>query len=206
MERNSVATTRHEINCLSEPDHGIYDAMNKGLQMATGQYVLFLNAGDRLHAPDTLSRLAAIVIQDSPSPAAIFGHTNIVDKQGTFLRHRRLEPSDGMTWKDLRHGMLVCHQALLVSIDIARKTPYDLRYRFSADYDWAIRCLRIAEERELPLIHTPLTISDYLNQGATTRNHRKSLLERLRIMGNHYGWGTAFTEHLWFIIRLFVKK
>ena len=59
--RNSNAAVRHEVACLSEPDRGLYDAMNKAIEMATGDYILFLNAGDRFHADDTLARIAAQV-------------------------------------------------------------------------------------------------------------------------------------------------
>ena len=88
QERNSVAPVQHEINCLSEPDDGLYDAMNKALDMATGDYIVFLNAGDRFHADDTLARIAAQVGTSSPLPAVIYGDTDIVDAQGRFLRHR----------------------------------------------------------------------------------------------------------------------
>ena len=59
QERNSLAKVPHEVACLSEPDHGLYDAMNKALDMATGDYIVFLNAGDTLHDAATLSKIAA---------------------------------------------------------------------------------------------------------------------------------------------------
>ena len=206
MERNSIARVKHEVNCLSEPDSGIYDAMNKGLQMCTGRYVLFLNAGDSLHTPDTLSRLAALVQTEAAQPAVIYGDTDIVDADGTFLRHRRLAPPADLTSADFRQGMLVCHQAFLARTDLAKETPYDMRYRFSSDYDWAIRVMKTAEARGQRMLYSGAVIADYLSQGATTRNHRRSLFERLRIMARHYGWGIALGEHLWFVLRIFVKK
>ena len=60
QERNSRARIRHEIVCRSEPDEGLYDAMNKAIDMATGHYILFLNAGDTLPETDTLTRVAEV--------------------------------------------------------------------------------------------------------------------------------------------------
>lgn len=206
MEQNSVAAVKHEITCLSEPDKGIYDAMNKALQLFTGRYIVFLNAGDKLHAPDTLSRVAEAVQAAAQQPAVVYGDTHIVDDTGRFLRRRRLEPPESLSPDDFRQGMLVCHQAFYVRSDLAHQLHYDLRYRLSADYDWTIRIMQEAVRRGLPLCNSHCVLADYLAGGATVRNHRRSLLERLRIMGHHYGWPTALAQHLWFVVRHFLKK
>lgn len=65
QERNSRAAVRHEIVCISEPDEGLYDAMNKAIDMATGRYILFLNAGDTFHA-DNILELIAEAIKNHP--------------------------------------------------------------------------------------------------------------------------------------------
>lgn len=206
MERNSIAAVKHEINCLSEPDGGIYDAMNKALQMCTGRYIVFLNAGDTFHAADTLSRIAALIDAQAQQPAVVYGDTHLVDESGAFIRRRRLTPPEQLSWHDFRSGMRVCHQSFYVRTDIAYKQSYDLRYRFSADYDWCIRIMREAERRNLQLLNAGCVLTDYLNEGATTRNHRRSLFERLRIMARHYGWAATIAEHLWFVLRAFIKK
>ena len=201
--RNSNATVRHEVACLSEPDRGLYDAMNKAIEMATGDYILFLNAGDRFHADDTLAHIAAQVGTSSPRPAVIYGDTDIVDAHGRFLRHRRLSPPrDGLTWRSFRRGMLVCHQAFFARTDLARLYPYDLNYRYSADFDWCIRIMK----QSTNLHNTHLVLIDYLNEGMTTRNHKASLHERFRIMCRHYGFLSTVFRHAWFVVRAFIKK
>lgn len=209
QERNSRSAVQHEIVCRSEPDEGLYDAMNKALGLATGHYILFLNAGDTFHSKSTLSEIAA-QIGDSDRhdlPAVIYGHTDIVDEEGRFLRHRRLEPPEVLTWKSFKNGMLVCHQAFFARTDIARQTPYDREhYRFSADFDWCIRIMKVGARRRLELHNTHLVIADYLAEGMTTKNHKASLLERYDIMGRHYGRLTALFQHVWFAIRSVLKK
>lgn len=206
-ESRDASLNKHEIRWISEPDNGLYDAMNKAIRMATGNYLLFLNAGDKLHSKDTLSHIASVARQSERGtdgdtlPAVVYGHTNIVDANGRFLHARRLVPPEHLSWKSFRRGMLVCHQAFFARTDIARETPYDLQYRFSADFDWCVRIMRRAEKENLPLANAHIVVADYLEGGLTVKNHRRSLWERFRIMTRHYGLLTTLFEHVFFVVR-----
>ena len=185
---------------ISEPDKGLYDAMNKGIRLATGDYLCFLNAGDELHENETLQKMVH-TLKGKELPDVIYGETAIVDEEGHFLHMRRLSTPDNLTWKSFKQGMLVCHQAFFARRELAVDNLYDLRYRFSADFDWCIRIMKKAK----CLHNTRLTLIDYLNEGMTTRNHKASLKERFRIMAKHYGWLSTIAHHGWFVIRLFYK-
>ena len=184
---------------VSEPDKGLYDAMNKGMKWATGDYLCFLNAGDSLHEDDTLWQMVRS-IQGSEFPDILYGETAIVDAKGHFLRMRRLSVPEKLTWKSFRQGMLVCHQAFFVRHTLLE--PYDLHYRFSADFDWCIRMLKKARL----VHHTHLILIDYLDEGLTTRNRKASLKERFRIMANYYGWLPTVFRHMGFVFRLLWKR
>ena len=183
---------------ISEPDQGLYDAMNKGIRMATGTYLCFLNAGDTFHEQDTLAKMVngAGLMANEKLPAILYGQTAIVDAERHFLRMRHHTAPEVLTWKSFQQGMLVCHQAFFVKRTLA--DPYDLQYKYSSDYDWCIRMMKKADV----ISNTHLILIDYLDEGMTTRHHRASLIERLRIMAKHYGWGKTLLMHLWFVIRL----
>lgn len=189
----------HIAIVVSERDKGLYDAMNKGIGLATGDYLCFLNAGDSFHEDDTLQQMVHS-IHTPQLPDVLYGETELVDHEGHFLRMRRLSAPEVLTWKSFRQGMLVCHQAFFPRRNLVM--PYDLRYRFSADFDW---CIKIMKKSKV-LHNTHLTLIDYLAEGMTTRNHKASLKERFRIMTRHYGWTSALAFHLWFVLRLLLKK
>lgn len=186
---------------ISEPDKGLYDAMNKGIRLATGDYLCFLNAGDELHENETLQQMVHS-LKSLELPDVIYGETDIVDEEGHFMHMRRLSAPERLDWRSFKQGMLVCHQAFFVRRELAVDVPYDLQYRFSADFDWCIRIMK----RSGYLHNTHLTLIDYLNEGMTTRNHKASLKERFRIMVKHYGWISTVLYHGWFVIRLFLKR
>lgn len=196
----------HEVRVKSEPDRGLYDAMNKGIQRATGQYVLFLNAGDTFPSADTLELVAESVGEGEEPPAVLYGDTDVVDDDGHFLRHRRLSPPRRLTWRSFMKGMLVCHQAFYARTDLAKATPYDLHYRFSADVDWCIRIMRLARRRRLPMRNVGAVVVNFLDGGMTTTNHRASLKERFHVMAHHYGFVPTVLMHAWFVIRSLVKR
>lgn len=196
----------HKVMVTSEPDKGLYDAMNKGLKHATGDYVLFLNAGDTFPSESTLAQVAACAERASGLPGVLYGDTDIVDKEGRFVRHRRLSPPKKLSWKSFMQGMVVCHQAFYARTDLAKKVPYQLKYRYSADVDWCIRVMKMAQKQGLPLCNVQTVVANYLDGGMTEKNHKASLKERFRVMESHYGYLPTLFRHAWFAVRSVLKK
>lgn len=181
----------------SSPDRGIYDAMNKGLGMALGEYVIFLNAGDKFHSEKTL-QLIADTIRNNDFPGVVYGQTDMVDGEGRYLGPRHLTAPETLTLRSFATGMKVCHQAFVA---LRRIAPlYDTGWRFSADYEWCIRILQHSRRN----VYTGATLIDYLSEGITTRNRRASLKERFRIMCHYYGTVPTVLRHIGFIPRFAV--
>lgn len=194
-----IARTSKHATIISEPDKGLYDAMNKGIRMAKGDYIIFLNAGDKFHGSDTLEKVAGMI---DGAPDIIYGETALVDNEGDFKRMRRLQAPKNLSWKSFRKGMLVCHQSFWVKRVLAAGAPYDLAYRYSADVDW---CIRIMKQSTV-LFNTHETLIDYLEEGMSTKNRKASLKERFAIMRKHYGLPCTIANHIWFIFRAVVKR
>lgn len=209
MQRSYAAQNGHEVRIVSEPDNGLYYAMNKGLQLATGDYICFLNAGDFYPRPDVLDTIVAQCLSkcdSKQSPAVLYGNTDIVDNDGNFLRHRRLAPPRDLSWRTFKQGMVVCHQAFYARLDIARNILFDTRYRYSADVDWCIRVMKEAARLRLPLANTHSVIACYTQEGQSTEHHRESLQERFHVMREHYGLPLTLVMHVWFVIRGVLRK
>ncbi len=183
---------------ISSPDKGLYDAMNKAIDIATGEYLIFLNAGDAFHSPDTLQKIAD-VIMNHDFPGIVYGQTQLVNANRQRIGDRHLSAPEELTLKSFAEGMLVCHQAFIALRRITGH--YDLRYRFSADYEWCIRCLQHSRNN----VYIPHTIIDYLSEGLTTANRKASLKERFKIMCYYYGTIPTVLRHLKFIPR-FLKQ
>ena len=206
-KQSDEAENGHVVKIQSEPDKGLYDAMNKGLRLATGDYIVFMNAGDRFPEADTLDKvmLAAVVGDGEERPAVLFGNTDIIDDKGNFLYHRRLSPPERLTWRSFRYGMVVCHQAFYARTDIARSLPYDTTFRYSADVDWCIRVMKEGERQHLLLRNIHAVVANYMEEGQTTIHHKDSLKERFEVMRRHYGLLTTVLLHAWFAFRKLLK-
>jgi glycosyltransferase involved in cell wall biosynthesis len=182
----------------SEPDRGLYDAMNKGLAMASGDYVLFLNAGDQFYKDQTLEK----VFSDGVKADVLYGETLIVDPEGKEIGMRRLKTPEVLSWKSLMNGMLVCHQSFIVRRSISPQ--YELRYKIAADYAWMLECLKRAKT----IVNTHMIISRFLEGGMNKSNIPTALKERFYIMASHYGWLRTLIMHvliglrfIWFVIK-----
>lgn len=204
-QRSDEARTGHEVVVCSERDSGLYDAMNKGIARAAGDYIVFLNAGDTFPSEATLEHIAHSIGDGEALPGVIYGDTDIVNDEGRFLRHRRLQPPAKLTWRSFRNGMLVCHQAFYALTTLAKDNPYNLNYRFSADVDWCIRVMKEAERQHLMLKNVDEVVVNYLDGGMTEKNHRASLRERFSVMRRHYGLPLTLIMHVWFAVRQLKK-
>ena len=143
---------KHITNWISEPDRGLYDAMNKGLHRATGRYVWFMNAGDELPDYQTLPNLLARITATEAD--VYYSDALFVRDDGSAVGLRSAVTPHSLpthlTWRDMAMGMKVCHQAFVAKRTIAPDYSID---NLSADLDWEIRCLKAAQTVEcLPFV------------------------------------------------------
>ncbi len=185
---------------VSEPDKGLYDAMNKGMALASGDYLCFLNAGDAFYTPDTLQTIVDTIAGEKELPGVVYGETAEVDEARNFVRMRRHKAPDNLNWRSFKNGMLVCHQAFYARRDLA--PMYDLKYRLSGDVDWCIKVMKRASK----LVKVDAVVVNYLQNGLSLKHHRASLKERFKVMSNHYGLLPTIGRHIWFIVRAIFKR
>jgi glycosyltransferase involved in cell wall biosynthesis len=180
---------------ISEPDKGLYDAMNKGLKLASGDYVCFLNSGDQLFSNDTLNHMFGNLTE---LPDIIYGETMIVDIHGNEIGLRRLKAPENLTWESFKKGMLVCHQSVYVKRSIAPE--YDLKYKIASDFDWVSKVLKNSR-----IIHNSGQIlTRFLDGGLNKQNIRKALIERFKIMTKNYGFFPTLFRHIAIGLKFFI--
>lgn len=155
---------------ICEPDSGIYDAMNKGISHANGEWIIFMNAGDVFYDCNVLAN----VFEDreyNKNIGVIHG-----DYCSTFNGHNEyhhLVPFYKRT--ELYRGMGFSHQATFVRTILAKETPFDLSYKLAADYNM-IWNLYYHKKVEFLKIDIPIAIMDQA-EGATVRNYKEHLTE-----------------------------
>lgn len=170
---------------ISEPDKGLYDAMNKGMKLATGDYFWFVNAGDEPASPEVLDEL---FLEDNFADV-YYGETLLINQDGSEIGLRRLSPPKELNWRHFRRGMLVSHQAFIASREVVKK--YDLRYKFSADFDWCLHALKNAPN----IKNTHQVLCRFREGGLTKQNIIPGLRERFRIMVKNYGLISTLLAH-----------
>jgi len=183
----------------SEPDNGIYEAMNKGLRAASGDFVWFINSGDQIYEKNTIEKLVACIDQETD---VVYGENVLIGEDGHILGMRRKKAPEKLTWKNFINGMMVCHQSVLVRRNMA--PWYNEKYQFSADYEWVLLSLKKARK----VVNARQILSRYLEEGMTTKNLKTSLNERFEIMKNYYGVIPTVIKYVWLGITyfLFIKK
>ena len=177
---------------ITEKDQGIYDAMNKGLALATGDYVLCMNSGDELYAPDTVEKVFSTAIDAD----IYYGETEMYDEKWQSLGRRRHRAPAKFNWKSFRFGMSVSHQAIYIRRSLTE--AYDLQYQLSSDIDWVIRAAKKAEK----IVGVEAYVAKYLVGGMSKKRHRQSLKERFAIFSKHYGFIPNVLNHFAMAVKL----
>ncbi|MBS1532627.1 MAG: glycosyltransferase [Bacteroidetes bacterium] len=171
---------------VSEEDEGIYDAMNKGLALATGDYVIFMNSGDEFYDKDTV----AGVFASADGADIYYGETEMINEQGQSLGQRRHKAPEQFTWRSFKYGMSISHQAIYIKRSLIE--PFNRKYELSADIDWILNAAKKAKT----IVNVNRYVAKYLVGGMSKKRHRQSLKERYHIMRHHYGPVRTFFNHI----------
>lgn len=180
---------------VSEPDKGLYDAMNKGMALAKGDYVYFLNAGDAFYESETLAHL----FNHLEAPDIIYGEAVVVNLQNEILGYRNHRVPERLHAGSLRTGMVVSHQAFFVKRSLSR--PYNLEYPLCADIDWMIDCLKKANT----IKNSHLVVCRFLEGGISGQKRKKAWKERYEVLKLHYGFLPNLLAHGWIVLRYLLR-
>ena len=180
------------LSWKSEPDKGLYDAMNKGIARAKGDFLWFVNAGDEIYAPDTLAHIVAVATDDTD---IVYGKACIVNAEGVKVsEHHKVTPSD-LQRKHLLNGLVVCHQAILVRRSIADK--YNTDYRICADYEWVVKAVTASRKN----VYLDEYVCKFLTEGVSQKQRKRAWKERFRIMRDHYGLCATLWAHFLIVLK-----
>ena len=159
---------------VSEPDQGIYDAMNKGVKMAQGEWVIFMNAGDTFAGDDTLQR--------------VFGNPLDADViYGDVIKGELVKKAEAPR---NAHRMFYCHQSAFVRTSCLREFPFDTRHRMSADFK-RVKQLYLSGKRFRQL---DFPVANFDTQGVSNRNRSAGLYDNIQVIRE--------TDRLWEQVRL----
>ena len=151
------------LRWFSEPDNGIYDAMNKGVAQATGSWTIFMNAGDTFFHNDTISQMFA----HQPTADVIYGDV-YKEGKGTL---RAETPHNA-------HRMYFCHQSAFIRTDCLRRLPYDTNHPYSADFKFFKQLFLDGASFE----QVALTIAVFDTTGVSNTNRAAGIADNISVI------------------------
>lgn len=167
------------VKLIQKKDAGIYDAMNQGIEAATGDYFIFMNAGDTFYKTTTLAELKEN-IEKKPGEL-YYGH----------CYNKRFQLIDTVPPKLTRYfcyRSMICHQATVYASEIIKKRSYDVSYKVSADRERMVYALIKEQAR---CVYVPITIAVFQSGGFCTTEKAKTELEEedLRLKKQYFSAG-----------------
>jgi glycosyltransferase involved in cell wall biosynthesis len=156
------------VRWISEPDKGIYDAMNKGIRMAEGEWVIFMNAGDVFASDDTLSKVFSVERDADVIYGDVIKGDNI----------KKAEPPHN------GHRMYFCHQSAFVRTSCLKEFPFDIQHRMSADFK-QMKQLYLAGKTFMQL-DFPIAVFD--TSGVSNAQRSKGLYDNIQVIREVDNW------------------
>lgn len=171
---------------ISEPDKGIYDAMNKGVKLATGRWINFMNAGDVFYSHDTISKLSFLF---GEKHNIIYGTTNMVMNFGSYVSKCKQRTAS--------NPMPFIHQSSFCRIELLLQFPFDISFKYAADYNFFYSIYHYSKV----FIYNDI-LSSYSLDGISTQNAIEVNCERIR---SNPCWRN-YCEHMLCYRNFFIKK
>ncbi|MEN8265064.1 MAG: glycosyltransferase family 2 protein [Nitrospirota bacterium] len=178
---------------LSEPDNGIYDAMNKGVSLATGEWINFMNVGDTFYEPDTVKKVFS---SNYGKADIIYGNNEIIYGSELSVIRKALDITE--LWK----GMIVNHQSMFVKTSLMQKHPFNLDYKIGADYNFIYSAYM--DKCEFCKIET--VISSTAHGGYSDLNVIPNIKEQWMIVRRHNASFKIDLYYIWLILYAFIKN
>ena len=183
---SKIITKKKKIfsKIIIEKDEGIYHAMNKGAHLAKGEWTMFLNSGDIFNNNHVLTN---IFKKSFGNKDIIYGNTLVKQKKIKYL-----VPSS--IFSKATNIMPFCHQSAIVKTDIVKRNKFSLKYKYSSDFDFFLRCFA----RKKIFYDSNLTIATVLSQGSSDKNRQKVYSENIKIL-TKYNYSFFIIAKLWFL-------
>lgn len=162
---------------ISEKDNGIYDAMNKGIAVATGEWINFMNAGDMFFDNTILQKMQKELSEDF-----VYGN------HAVYLNHPVQYTIVNVEGYADKRNIPFCHQSLFARTTWLNKFPFDLDYRISGDYDQYLKC----KKHNATIKHIPITVSLFLDGGLSSISRQKLIKEYYDITKQYHKYSATF--------------
>ncbi|MGI6394069.1 MAG: glycosyltransferase family 2 protein [bacterium] len=202
---NYTITPNFSIKFITESDKGIYNAMNKGTSLATGDFLLFLNAGDYLISNDTISQVAEIIAKDDAKSDIYFG--NIVSESPLSKKRKEFPNRLKCVNKFKFFFWSIPHPAAFIKRELLEKCGYDESFKIAGDYDFFVKSFL---QSKATFFHIPLKVAVFVTDGVSSDPQNKKLIkeENLMVIKKYFGSFPAIIYNLtvlFVVLRFFCK-
>ena len=183
---------------VSEPDKGIYDAMNKGVSYATGDYVFFLNAGDLLISEYEIEKVNELITADPVGIDIFYGKMLVFDQRNLWGYVHGIDfVNDAILFMDTVH-----HQTVFTKVSLLKERPYDINHRISADFEWFAYAY-VQKKYRFKHVDILVSVFDPYGLSGNPAQLQARLMERISVLKKNYSKGTLLYLLLYNYARIF---